>query len=105
MTTIENNVMRRVYRIRILYAVFSGVTASCFLFLLSLWGIGREVWVAAVFENGPQDLVGRAQYLFYAFLQTDLIVQVLCLVVLGSIIYLAYQTARLIASSLVPARA
>ncbi len=93
-TEIEKNVMRRIYRIRILYGIFSLATASLLLLVLSLWGIGREVWVAAVFANGPQNFSGHLLYLLYAFLHTRLIVQFLCLVVLASLFYLAYQTAR-----------
>lgn len=97
--------MRRVRRIRILYAVFSGVTASCLLLVLSLYGIGREVWVAMVFQNGPQDLLGRASYLLYAFLHTQFVVQLLSVIVLASVIYLARETARFITSSFTFARA
>ena len=105
-SSIEKTVMRRVRRIRILRSVFSAFTASCVVLLLALWGIGREVWVAKVFANGPQDLLGRAWYLSYAFEHTHLIVQALSLFALASLIYLARATARLIASLLfAPVRA
>lgn len=91
---IEKAVMQRVYRIRILRGVFSGFTASGILLLLALWGIGREVWVAKVFANGPHDFIGHLRYLGYALLHTRLIVQALSLVTLGALIYLARETAR-----------
>jgi len=104
-TNIEKNVMRRVHTVRVLRVVFSGVTASFLLLLLALYGIGREVWVARVFTNGPQDFFGHFTYLSYAFTHTRLIVQVLTLLTLASIIYLARSFARTISSlPLIPVR-
>jgi hypothetical protein len=58
------------------------------------WGIGREVWVARVFANGPQDFFGQAFYLVYAFEQTSLVVQMLAIFTIASCIYLAREMAR-----------
>ena len=93
-TNIEKNVMRRVHAIRVLRFVFSGFTVGCVLLAIALWGIGREVWVARVFANGPRDLVGHAFYLAYAFEHTRIIVQSLTLITLASVIYLARETVR-----------
>lgn len=103
-TNIERIVMRRVRLIRILRLVISTVVLAVLTSIAALWGIGREVWVARVFENGPQDFFGRAGYLFYAFLHTHFIVQVLTVLTLGSFLYLLIELARLISDSLAPAR-
>ncbi len=88
--------------IRTLRPVFSGVTASCLLLLLALYGIGREVWVARVFENMPQtgDLFAVTEFYAAAFVHTQLVVQLLSLVCFAIAIYLARETARLIARAL-----
>ncbi len=93
---IERVVMRRVHAIRALRLVVNRVSASALVLGLSLYGIGREVWVAKVFSNGPQDLMGRLLYLEYAFLNTQLGVQILTLLVVGAVVYLAREIARLI---------
>jgi hypothetical protein len=102
---IERAVMRRVIRISMLRYVINAWTASGLLLLITLYGIGRAVWVARVFENAPKDLPASAQFYLAAFSHTELIVQVLSVVALVSVFYLARATARLIASALVPARA
>jgi hypothetical protein len=103
-TSIEKNVMRRVRLIRALRPVTSYAALSALVLLLALWGIGREVWVARVFANGPQDLIGHSLYLFYAFEHTRLLVQALSVLTLGSLIYLARETARLISGAVAPTR-
>ena len=103
MTNIEKNVMRSVRRVRILRFVFSSITASCILLLLALWGIGREVWVARVFQNGPQNFIGHSFYLVYAFEHTRLVVQSLVLLTFASLIYLAREIARAISFIFTPA--
>ncbi len=65
---IEINVMQRVHRISKLRVLISGGVFALTLALLALYAIGREVWVARVFENGPQTFSGHALYLLYAFL-------------------------------------
>lgn len=104
-SSIEHIVMRRVYTIRILRIVFGGATAACLLLLLALYGLGREVWVAKVFENGPQNFFGHSRYLLYAFDHTRLTVQALTLATLGSLIYLARTTGQSLTSFLAPERA
>lgn len=104
-SNIERVVMRRVYRIAVLRPIISGITAALLIAIVALYGIGREVWVAKVFENGPQGFVGKSQYFVYAFDHTRLIVQSLVLVTLAAVMYLARESARLIERVLVPARA
>ncbi len=102
---IERVVMRRVRRIHVLGYVFNGFTASCLLLLLALWGVGREVWVARVFENMPRSGDPAAVLHFYlsAFLNTRFIVQALSLAVLAATIWLARELGKLLGSVLVPA--
>ncbi len=104
-TNIENIVMHRVRRISILRIVISGGVFALALALLALYGIGREVWVAKVFANGPQDFFGHALYLLYAFEHTRLVVQSLVLICIGSAIFLVRETARLILGVLTPVTA
>ncbi len=99
---IKKNVMRRVRIIRVLRLIFSGATAAGLAIVGALWLIGREVWVAKVFSNGPQDLLGHTEYLGYAFMHTHLLVQALVLTVLAATLYLARATARALSAFFVP---
>ena len=101
-SSIESVVMRRVHRISWLRIVVSGGVFALALACLALWGIGREVWVAKVFENGPQDVWGHLLYLVYAFEHTRFVVQGLVVVCVGSFAFLAREVAR--ACTGVPAR-
>ncbi len=102
---VEQIVMRRIRRMRILLLVLSTATLAVLTTVAALWGIGKEVWVARVFANGPQDFAGHIQYLLYAFLHTTLLVQILSVLTLGSLILLARETARLFISTFTPAHA
>lgn len=99
-SSVERAVMRRIYTIRILRPLISSGTLAALVLVLALWGIGREVWVAKVFANGPQDFFGHLAYLGYAFGHTRLVVQALSLLTLAALIYTAREVARLIASVL-----
>lgn len=98
-TNIERVVMRRVRIIRILALIISTAVLAGITFVVALWGIGKEVWVAHVFQNGPQDYFGRTGYLWYAFLHTRFIVQVLILLTLGCLLFLIRETVRFFISS------
>lgn len=93
-TNIEKKVMQRVHRIKWLRLVISGGVFAVALALLALYGLGREVWVAKVFTNGPQDFAGHALYFLYAFEHTRFVVQGLILVCLASFVFLAREVAR-----------
>lgn len=94
--------MRRVHTIRIIRPIVSGGALAALVFALGLWGIGREVWVAKVFANGPQDFVGHARYLLYAFFHTRLLVQALVLAVAASALALARALLAPVAAALTP---
>lgn len=101
---IEQVVMRRVRIIRMLRIFISGATLATLVFVFALWITSREVWVAKVFANGPQDLFGQAGYLLYAFGQTQVVVQALVVATLVSLAYLARAAARTLTEVLIPAR-
>ncbi len=104
MTNIEKTVMRRVRVIRALRPFVSNGALATLALAAALWGISREVWVARVFENMPQtlDVLAASKFFLSAFLGTDLLVQALTLVVVGTFVFLAHETARLVSRALVP---
>jgi len=97
-STIERVVMRRVYTIRALRLVMNSVTASAAVAVLALWGIGREVWVARVFENMPQSggTIATSRFYVAAFTNTELVVQILVLSAVAALVYMARECARAI---------
>ena len=98
-SSVENVVMRRVHRLHVLQKVFSLPPAYCLLLAASLWALGRQVWVARVFENMPQgDLAALSQFFLSAFSRTELMVQALTVLTILSLIYLARLTAWWFAS-------
>lgn len=99
-SNIERVVMRRVHTIHILRPFLSPAALAALVAVLALWGIGREVWVAKVFANAPHTFLGTAQYLTYAFDHTKIAVQALTLLTAAAALYLARETARLLASAL-----
>lgn len=89
-TTVLHTVMRRVRTIYVVRMVVPPVIASV-LFVVALWGIGREVWVAKVFQNMPSvwnvpEVLG---FVSGAFLHTELLVQTLLIMALGALVWLA----------------
>jgi hypothetical protein len=95
-TSIEDIVMRRVRLIRILRLIISTVVLASLTGIVALWGIGREVWVARVFENAPAESGNLFAFYWYAFLHTRFIVQALSVLTLASFIFLAREVARLL---------
>jgi len=104
-SNIERIVMRRVHTVRVIRPLFSAGALAFFILAIALWGVGKEVWVARVFENAPSTLADASRFWLYAFEHTRLTVQALALLTLASLIYLARATASLIGSVLTPARA
>ncbi|HUY62708.1 MAG TPA: hypothetical protein VMV50_02895 [Candidatus Paceibacterota bacterium] len=106
-TDIERVVMRRVHTIRLLRPLISSGALAVLVFILALWGIGREVWVAHVFQNMPRTggPVALDHFWLAAFAHTRLVVQALVLVTLGSLVYLARTFARTVTHSFSAAHA
>jgi hypothetical protein len=104
---IERIVMRRVHLIRILRVIISGAVFAVLVTLLALWGIGKEVWVAHVFENMPHSDNLGAFVLFWeaAFAHTRLVVQVLSVLTFVSFLYFVRESFRLMKGLLPPVAA
>lgn len=98
---ISRTVMRRV---RIMHAVrtFAPVLSASALFMLAVWEIGREVWVAKVFENMPSyaDLPAIVSFFGSAFVNTEVVVQVLSILAFGALVWLARSFALALGESL-----
>jgi hypothetical protein len=90
-SNIERIVMRRIGFVRALRPIISSAALAAIICVLALWGIGREVWVARVFTNGPQSFIGHASYLVYAFEHTHVVVQALVMLSFTSLLYLARE--------------
>ena len=104
-SNIERAVMRRVHIIRILWLILSTVTLAIITLLFALWGIGKEVWVAKVFQNAPDDFTHLPNFFVSAFGHTRFVVQILAILTFTSFIYLVRATTRAISSTLSNSRA
>ena len=102
-TDIERIVMRRVRLIRLLALVISTATLAVLTFVAALWGIGKEIWVAQVFQNAPANIVDLPRFYLDAFMHARLIVQALSVLTLISLFFLAREMVRFISSSSVRA--
>ncbi len=103
----ERVVMRRVHLLRILGLIISTGMLATLTFIAALWGVGREVWVARIFENMPHsnDLIALANFWLATFIHTRLIVQVLILLTLASLIYLIREIVRTLSLFRTPSHA
>jgi len=93
-STIERVVMQRVHLIRALRFAISSGTLSFLVSALALWGIGREVWVAHVLQNAPTNLMDIPQFYFVAFLHTQFIVQLLIVLTIAALLFVAREISR-----------
>lgn len=93
-SAIERTVMMRVYRTRALRLLSRGYVLGPVLAILALWGIGREVWVARVFENAPADILSSLSFYASAFLHTEAIVQLLSFAVFAAVVWMVYDALR-----------
>lgn len=96
---IKENVMRRVQMIRTFRPLVSDLSAAIVLFLLALYGIGNEVWVAQVVANMPPllDIAAVTRFVVAAFANTELIVQVCAVLALLAAVWTARGVARSLA--------
>lgn len=94
-SNIERVVMRRILLIRILRLIISTFVLVALTTIAALWGIGKEVWVARVFENAPPNLGDLPNFYLVAFTNANLVVQILTILTLVSLIYLAREVVRL----------
>lgn len=102
-STVHTTVMRRVRTIHALRSASTGAGAAVLLLILSLYLIGREVWVARVWQNMPRiaNVQAFARFFTYAFTHTHLSVQVLVLLVICAGLWFVREAARLLSA---PAR-
>lgn len=96
-SNIERVVMQRVHLIRALRVALSSGVLSTLVSVLALFGIGREVWVVRILQNAPVSLLNIPQFYFSAFVHTHFIVQALIVLMLASLLYVAYEVARAVA--------
>jgi hypothetical protein len=95
---IRTIVMGRVYAIHTLYILLSTTSLSVLVFAISLWSIGREVWVSRVFQNTPSLMNANAVLHFYllAFLDTRSIVQALTLITAAAFLWFIGSTVSML---------
>ena len=93
---IHATVMSRVHTIYFFQSPVTTLTSAAVIFILAMWGIGREVWVARVFQNMPSLVDWDAVLRFYltAFLDTRFIVQVLSVIAIGAFVWLVANIVR-----------
>ncbi len=92
---IQNVVLRRARTIALLRPLMSGATLGVLVIAASLYVISREVWVARVFENMPSPANITAFFRFFevAFLNTSFAVQVLTLLMVAGMYWVARDIA------------
>lgn len=95
---LERVVMRRVRLIRIFGLIISTTVLATLTLVATLWGIGREVWVARVFQNAPADILHLPNFFIAAFMHTRFIIQALAVLTFVSLVFLIRETVRLVAS-------
>lgn len=100
-SNIHTIVMRRVHRIHTLRALLGGAGASLAVLAASLYFIGREVWVARVFENMPHsaDVLAVARFFTEAFITTNVIVQALILLSAVAFLWMLREASKLLSLS------
>jgi len=103
-SNIERIVMRRVRLMRLLGLIISTVVFALLTLVLALYGIGREVWVARVFQNAPANIADLPRFYLSAFNHARLVVQILAVLTFISCLYLARATARALVSFFAPTK-
>lgn len=93
---IHTNVMRRVHTIHALRPLTTTTALSTLALLLAVWGIGRQVWVAQVFNNMPSftDTASFARFMLVAFAHTEFVVQALTVIALAAALWLVVDALR-----------
>lgn len=94
---IKQNVMRRVHTIHAVRPFTSGTAVAFALLGVSLYAIGRVVFVAQVFRNMPSggDVAAIFQFFLAAFMNTSFVVQVLSVLVVMSALWMVRDISRM----------
>ena len=90
---IKSVVMSRVRSIRALQMLLSTITASVVVLVVSLWGIGREVWVSRVIQDMPSltNVGAVSRFYLVAFMDTRFVVQALSLITVAAFVWFVYN--------------
>lgn len=93
---IKQNVMRRVHTIHAIRPYTSGAALAFVLLGVSLYAIGRFVFVAQVFRNMPaiEDVGAVMRFFVGAFAHTDFVVQALTLLTIASVLWMVRDIGR-----------
>lgn len=96
MSDIQSVVMRRVHTVHAIRPFISSTMLAAILSLGSLYLVGREVWVAKVLVNipNPLNVVSTLRFFEVAFLNTTTLVQVLCVIVAFSVVWILRDMVR-----------
>jgi hypothetical protein len=92
---IRRNVMRRVRFAHAVRPFLSNAAGAVALFGVSLYFLGREVFVAQVFRNMPSDFAAVLRFIEAAFLNTTFVVQVLTVLAALAGLWLVRECVRL----------
>ncbi len=105
MSTIASTVMRRVRTIQTLRSLFAHLLVVAGIFVVALFGIGHDVWVARVLENMPSVAHIRTFIGFFvgAFFTTEFMVQLYVVLALLATIALLKEVVLLV-RTLIPVR-
>ncbi len=93
-TNLADVVMRRVHTIHTIRPLVSGAMLAFIIMAAALYGIGREVWVAKVFENAPTDLLAALQFFLTAFGHTQITVQAFTIIAAGAMLWFFKDVTR-----------
>jgi len=98
MSNIKDTVMKRVHIVRMARPFVSTSVLSLVILFVALVGIGREVWVARVFENVPSwsDVTVLVTFFASAFVSTSFVVQSLVILAGAGTLLLARESAQMI---------
>ena len=108
LNNIKTIVMGRVRAIHVLQMFLTTTALSVVAFVVSLWGVGREVWVSRVLQNEPSvslahfsisNLYALVNFYATAFVDTRLVVQVLVVVSAMALAWFAYSAIRAVLAS------
>lgn len=94
---IKHHVMRRVHAVHTMRLI-ARTGSSVVLLTASLYALGREVWVARVFQNmpSPSDLPAAFSFFISAFMGTHVVVQLTILVAIASMVWLLREVWRIV---------
>jgi hypothetical protein len=92
---LRRNVMRRVRFAHAVRPFLSNAAGAFALLGISLYFLGREVFVAQVFRNMPSDFAAVLRFVEAAFLNTTVMVQILTVLAALAGLWLIRECARL----------